>query len=488
MNNIFYISTSIPYANGEPHIWFAMECIIADSIARTMRMLWKDVFFATWLDEHGINIYRTALSKGISPKDLVDWLSLKYRSLKSSLNLSYNDFIRTSDKERHFPSAQDIWTRLEKSGDIYKKAYTWLYCEWCEAFLDDKDLVDSLCPNHRKPPVQIQEENYFFRLSKYSDKVLDLLKSDKIRIVPSFRKNEILTMIEDQWLKDVSFSRPSANLPWGIPVPWDPSQNMYVWSDALTNYLSILGSLRENYWDNWFKVHCIGKDIVRFHAWIWIWMLLSAKIAVPDVIHIHGFLTSNGHKISKSLWNVIDPVEIVDKYWIDALRYFLLREVPTWRDADFTASHFISIYNAHLANWLWNLVNRILVMSIKNWINPKEQRSNEFEPTISRVKNEFNNLAPTLDTYLLILKVFELVEFGNKQMDELKPWLINKENPDKFFLVMLEFLHLLKAISELLYPFLPNASAKIKTMLWIQDSNWTSLWKSEILFARIEDQ
>lgn len=497
MNN-FYISTSIAYANWTPHLWFAMESIIADTIARSQKMLWKDVFFLTWTDEHWIKIVKTAKENWLSPIELCDKNSSEFKKLKESLNLSWDDFIRTTDKKKHWPTVQWLWKKLEEKWDIYKKEYEWLYCEWCEAFMNEKDLVEWKCPIHKKELTKVSEENYFFKLSKYSDQILKLLKTWEIKIVPDFRKNEILKMLEWDWLKDVSFSRPVSTLPWWVPVPWDDSQNMYVWCDALTNYISALWANDDNekyqkYWENAKKVHCIWKDIVRFHAWIWIWMLLSAEIPLPNYIHIHGFLTSEWEKMSKSLWNVVDPFEYASEFWEDALRYYLLREVPTWRDADFSREHFKNIYNAHLANWLWNLVNRVAVMSKKNWVIPNGKMENAkiknlFDDKIQSVKEEFKTQIENLDTNLALITAWELVDFWNKQMDEIKPWVLKKEDESKFIEVMQNFLLLIRGIWHLLDPFMPNTSEKIFKILWTEywSEQWTSLWEPEILFQRLE--
>ena len=506
MNNNFYISTSIAYVNWAPHLWFTLEAILADTLARQKRLKWDDVFFLTWTDEHWIKIFKTAEENWLNVKQFCDMNSEKFKKLGLLLNLSNSDFIRTSDQQRHWPTVEWIWNKLVASWDIYKKHYDWLYCEWCECFLWKKDLEDWLCPNHKKEPVKIWEENYFFSLSKYSNQILELIKSDKLKIVPAFRKNEILTMLEWDGLKDVSFSRPASSLPWWVPVPWDPSQNMYVWCDALTNYISGLDAVNSSdnfnkYWVNWEKVHCIWKDIVRFHAWIWIWMLMSAQVKLPNYIHVHWFLTSEGHKMSKSIWNVVDPFEIVDLYWIDAIRYYLLREVPTWRDADFNIKHFEVIFNAHLVNGLWNLVNRVVVMSKKNWVKPGNSKSTIFKNEIESTWNKYLKEVENLDTHTSLLEAWSLVDFWNKQMDELKPWVIVKENEELFKETMKDFLELIRHISYLLSPFIPNAAERIFKILNLnisnsldiikthngQDNEWSDIWEIELLFEKIEE-
>lgn len=479
----FYISTSISYVNWVPHLGHALEDILADTINRSQKMFGKDTFFLTWTDEHWIKIFKKAEELWISAQEMCDNNAKSFKDLKDSLNISYDDFIRTTDQKKHWPSVQALWKKLEEKWDIYEKHYEWKYCEWCEVYLSDKELEDWKCPVHKKEPVLISEENYFFRLSKYSDQILKLIQTDELKIIPSFRKNEILKLLEWEWLKDVSFSRPAKSLPWWIPVPGNESQNMYVWCDALTNYISALDYKNnwenfQKYWENWTTMHSIWKDIVRFHAWIWIWMLLSAWIKTPDYIHIHWFLTSEWEKMSKSTWNVVDPVEYVEKYWAERLRYFLLREVPTWRDWDFTHSQFVNICNAHLSNWLWNLVNRVSVMSKKNWVEKWNLTLENFSEKISTTKKNFSEKIKEFDTQSALVEAWELVDFWNKQMDELKPWVIKKEDESRFVEVMQNFQELIREIWEILEPFIPETSEKI---LKIYES-----WESEILFERIE--
>ncbi len=511
MKNPFYITTSIAYVNGAPHIGFALELIMTDAIARYNKLIGNDVFFLTGTDEHGIKIYKTALSKNITAKELCDINAGKFKELTNVLNILNNDFIRTSDQKKHWPSVQKLWEELDKKGDIYKKSYDGLYCEGCETFIPEKDLVDGKCPNHLKAPVKVSEENYFFRLSKYSDQILKKIKNKELEIVPEFRQNEIVAMLEDGGLKDVSFSRPAETLPWGIPVPNDQSQNMYVWCDALTNYISALdyennGELYKKYWSNGEKIHVIGKDIVRFHAGIWIGMLISSEIPVPDKILIHGFLTSEGQKMSKSLGNVVDPFEEVKNYGVDALRYFLLSQVPTGQDYDFTRDQFENIYNAHLANNLGNLMNRVSVLSLKNEITPNmisdcdEEYSKLFSKTLEDTWRNISNSMNTFSLSLAIGEIWKALDFANKQMDETKPWILIKENPEKFKAIMPLFLEFMRQITYMLESFLPYTSEKMRKILGFplaknleektcwdgQKGEWKDLGEKEILFPRLE--
>ncbi|MEK7071762.1 MAG: methionine--tRNA ligase, partial [Patescibacteria group bacterium] len=357
MKSKFYITTSIAYTNAPPHIGFALETIQADVLARYRRVSGDGVFFLTGTDEHGAKIAKAAEKFGKNPQEFTDEISAKFQELTKGLNLSNDDFIRTTDQSRHWPTVKDIWLKLKENNDIYKKNYKGLYCLGCEAFITQKDLIDGKCKIHLKEPEAIDEENYFFRLSKYSSKIEELIKKDEVKIIPQEKKNEMLNFVR-QGLEDISFSRPSKDLKWGIPVPDDDSQTIYVWADALVNYL-----LPKKYWPA--DIHCLGKDILRFHATIWLGMLLSSKLPLPKSIFVHGFITSNGQKMSKSLGNVVDPFELIRKYGADAVRYFLLREIPPTEDGDYTRQKFEARYNSDLASGLGNLVARVITLGAK---------------------------------------------------------------------------------------------------------------------------
>lgn len=362
----FYLTTAIHYANAAPHLGHAYEEVLADIIARYKRGGGHDTWFLTGMDEHGSKILRSAKDKGMGPQAFVDENTKKFKSLFKELSVSYDDFIRTSDKKKHWPGAQALWKAIDDKGDIYKKKYSGLYCVGCEEFKTEKDLADGKCPAHGKIPEKIEEENYFFKLSKYADLVKEKIVSGELEILPIGRKNEILSFIEGG-LEDVSFSRPEEGIPWGIPVPGDSTQMMYVWCDALSNYISAIGyghkdeSEFKKFWPA--NLHIIGKDILRFHAAIWPAMLISAGLPLPKTILVHGFITMGGKKMSKSIGNVVDPKEIVGKYGAEPFRYFMAREISPFEDGDFTEEKFIESYNANLANGLGNLVSRVLKMS-----------------------------------------------------------------------------------------------------------------------------
>jgi methionyl-tRNA synthetase len=484
-NKSLFVSTSIAYLNGDPHLGFAMESIEADVISRWNKNNNIDTFFSTGTDEHGEKIHKTAELLKTSPKDLCDKNVIQFKNLAKELNIDYSDFIRTSDQSKHWKTVQLIWTKLVKSGDIYKKKYTGLYCYGCEAFMTAKDLdEEGTCPNHKRKPNEISEENYFFKLSKYSSQIEKLIESNELEIIPSFRKNEILNLIKDG-LHDVSFSRPASKLPWGIPVPNDDTQTMYVWCDALSNYISVLdyylnSDLYKKYWINSEVIHVIGKDILRFHSAIWIGMLLSIGEKTPDKLLVHGFLTSEGEKMSKSTGNIVDPFKEIKKYGSDALRYFLIREVPIGQDADFSKERFNSIYQSHLANGLGNLVSRVISLANKNNINinSKIEIFDETEYFLNSKLEVLKLQMSKLSLHESIKSIFQVIDYCDKKINDIEPWKLIKVNPEKNKVFVYNMLYCINWISIYLYPFLPVTAEKIKNI--INSST------SEILFPRLE--
>jgi len=458
----FYITTSIAYTNALPHIGFALELIQADVLARYRRFLDEDVFFLTGTDEHGAKVAKAAEESGKTPKEFTDKISEKVRALKEILNLSNDDFIRTTDKKRHWPAVKKVWLKLKEKGDIYKKKYKGFYCSGCEAFITEKDLVNGKCPNHQKKPELVEEENYFFRLSKYANEIEEKIKKDKVRIIPETRKNEILSFIK-QGLEDISFSRLREKLQWGIPVPDDDTQTIYVWPEALVNYISAIGYDKEEkfkkYWPT--DVHCLGKDILKFHALIWLGMLLSLKLELPKTIFVHGYLTSGGQKMSKSLGNVIDPFELVEKYGTDAVRYFLLREIPSSEDGDFTYQKFEERYNSDLASGIGNLVARITTLA-KN-LKPgdlKNIKSDSYKLVEPKINEAWKNCRKHLQEFKFnetLKSIWDLISFCDKQIEKEKPW----EKKESSILAICCLLHTLEAVAQMLSPFLPETSAKI---------------------------
>jgi methionyl-tRNA synthetase len=486
------------YTNSPPHIGFAFESIQADVLARYHRLLEEETFFLTGVDEHGTKVAKAAAEAGKSPKEFVDEISEKVRALKEILNLSNDDFIRTTDQKRHWPAVKKVWLKLKENGDIYKKKYQAFYCWGCEAFLTRRDLVDGKCAIHQTEPEPIEEENYFFKLSKYSKAIEQAIEKDEMKIVPESRKNEILSFIR-QGLEDVSFSRPREKLKWGIPVPDDPTQTLYVWADALTNYISAIGYFDESekfqkFWPA--DVHCIGKDIIRFHAIIWPAMLLSLGLTLPKTIFVHGFITVSGQKMSKSLGNIVDPFELVKKYGTDAVRYFLLREIPPFEDGDFTFEKFEKRYNSELAAGLGNLVARVITMAARSnskfeTLNSKPRRRNFVSlrgrqisnPKFQKVIDEtWRNYKKSLDEFKFneaLISIWDLISFCDRYIEKERPWELikSKAKNQKSKVVIFDLLLALNEIAKLLEPFLPQTSEKILKQIETQ--------KPEILFPRI---
>lgn len=470
-NKKFYITTSIPYTNAPPHIGFALEAIQADVLARYQRSLGKDVFFLTGTDEHGIKTLRAARDAGKDVNVFADEISEKFKKLAKILNISNNDFIRTTDEVRHMPAVKKLWEKLDDKGDIYKKKYKGYYCPGCEAFKTDKEMVDGKCIIHLKELELIEEENYFFELSKYTDKIRTFIEKNKLVIIPEGKRNETLSML-NQGMEDVSFSRTKDKY-WGIEVPGDPLQVMYVWCDALSNYISGIGYTSEpkkfkKYWPA--DVHCVGKDIMKFHTIFWPAMLLSAGLELPKTIFVHGFINVDGQKMSKSLGNVIDPFELVSKYGVDAVRYYLLREILPTEDGDFTFQKFEQRYNSDLAGGIGNLVARTLGIASKaEYKNLKPTKK-----TIQKIKEIENKYEHAISEFKFneaLMAIWDLSGFCDKYINEEKLW--ETKNPQ----VISDLFFSIGKIGKLLEPFLPETAEKINKAVETK--------KSENLFPRI---
>ncbi len=389
----FYITTPIFYPNANLHMGHAYSTTVSDIIARYERLNFgkEGVYFLTGADENTEKVVRAAKAVGKETREYLDGIVANFKSLFSDLEISYDQFIRTSDEKVHWPGAVELWKRIAAAGDLEKRTYEGLYCVGHEAFITEKDLVNGKCPDHNETPQTLKEENYFFKLSKYTQRIKEEIESGQFNIIPHTRKNEILAQLE-RGLEDISFSRPAEKVSMGIPVPGDETQKMYVWCDALANYISALGFgtaddfLYKKFWPA--DVHVIGKDILRFHAAIWPGMLLSARLPLPKKLFVHGFITSGGKKMSKSLGNVIDPVELIRKYGAEAVRYFLARHITPFEDGDITLQSFKDVYNANLANGLGNLVSRTLTMANKNGVELLEKRE-ELDPKFVEAMEKF---------------------------------------------------------------------------------------------------
>lgn len=460
MNKKFYITTAIAYVNGAPHIGHALEFIQADVLARYYRLLGVPTFFLTGTDEHGIKNYTSAEAAGLKPKDFVDQNAKVFQELDKVLNISQDFFIRTTDKEIHYPGVEKFWKALVDAGDIYKGKYEGLYCPGHEAFLNEADLVDGKCPDHEAPLQKIVEENYLFRYTKYVPKVIELIESGKLSVIPGFRKNEIINLLKSN-PGDVSFSRPKDKLPWGIPVPGDPDQIIYVWSDALVNYLTGVGYGRdEELFKKWWPadLHVIGKDILRFHAGLWPAMLLSAGVELPKVIFVHGFVNTGGRKLSKSTGNTVDPFELVKKYGVDSLRYFLLRESPPTGDSEFTIAKFEARFNADLASGLGNLVSRVATLCEKSGLEIAAKPAKPLLDSPYRIAIEDYRFNDALSY------VWSKISESDKLISEAKPWETLETDPEKTQEVLRNLVLQLREIGELLLPMLPETGGKILTI------------------------
>ncbi|MDH7476652.1 MAG: methionine--tRNA ligase [Microgenomates group bacterium] len=467
----FYITTTLPYINDSPHLGFAMEIVRADAVARFYRLLGYHVFFNTGTDEHGLKIYQSALAKKKDPQKFCDEQSKKFKALKTILNLSFNRFIRTTDKE-HIRAAQEFWQRCFKKGDIYKAKYKIKYCVGCELEKTESELVNDYCPLHPNKKIEIiEEENYFFRFSKYQKALLNLYETNKLFIIPDFRLKELKSFVA-QGLKDFSISRLREKLPWGIPVPNDESQVMYVWFDALINYISTLGWPEDQKKFNqfWPGIQIAGKDNLRQQGAMWQAMLLSAGLPTSKKIFVEGFITFEGKKMSKSLGNFIDPFSLVKKFGTDPVRYYLLREIPPFNDGDFSEKRMKEIYTAELANELGNLIMRITKLA---------QIDNLFlnqSPKI-KISDEIIDLIKYFQFNLILEFIWKKIKKLNQKIDTFSPW---KKKPVERRNFLLKSLEEINQIAKELLPFLPT-TAQI-----IIDSSQGKIKKIEPLFPKLK--
>ncbi|GLZ76405.1 hypothetical protein Afil01_12120 [Actinorhabdospora filicis] len=438
----FYVTTAIPYVNSAPHIGFALEIVEADALARHHRHRGKPVRFLTGTDDNSLKNVKAAQAEGITTEELVARNAALFEGLRGPLALSFDDFIKTSSDPRHLPGVEKLWRACEASGDLYKKHYEGKYCVGCEQFYAEADLVDGKCPEHGVEPQVVSEENWFFRLSKYADDLKRVITSGELTIEPESRKNEVLSLI-DSGLQDFSVSRSVARAHgWGVPVPGDPGQVMYVWFDALGNYITAPGygggEDDEQNFDTWWtngetRAHVIGKGIIRFHAVYWPAMLISAGVNLPTHIFVHDYITVDGKKIGKSLGNVIDPVAVTAEYGTDALRWWLLREVPKVGDADFTIDRLITRANEDLANGLGNLVNRTVSMVHRyrgGTVNTPDTLVDEgdrtFAQTLQNLPKEIDTALNAFDFRAATGAFVKAVDAANKYVDTNAPWALAK--------------------------------------------------------------
>lgn len=458
----FYLTTPIFYPNAKLHLGHAYTTTLSDTLVRYHRLMGEKTYFLTGSDENTQKMVDAARKEGKEPLVFLDEIVDKFSSLFRELNISYDQFIRTTDQKNHWPGATTVWKKLVDAGDIYKKEYEGLYCVGHEAFITEKDLVDGKCPDHGTAPEFLKEENYFFRLSKYTQAIKEKIERDELRVVPATRRHEILSFLEEG-LQDVSFSRPhKADWPegLGIPVPGDDTQTMYVWCDALTNYITALGygrddTLFQEFWvNNDARMHVIGKDILRFHAAIWPGMLLSAGLPLPKTLLVHGFITSGGKKMSKSLGNIIDPEELLAEYGTEAVRYFLTRHISPSEDGDITRENFKELYNAHLANGLGNLASRVMTLAQNNVAEPVAVEFVPYPP-------EYTDAMEKFEVNRAMDYIWSRIGALDQRITRDEPFKVVKTDPEKGKVMIEEMVKELAATDLLLEPFMPDTSKKI---------------------------
>ncbi len=474
----FYITTAIDYVNGTPHLGHAYEKIAADVIARYKRRMGFDVHFLTGLDEHGMKVARTAEKAGKEPQVFVDELAREFIAAYDRLDISYDDFIRTTE-ERHARGVVELLERIRSRNpdDLYEGKYEGWYCVGCEAYKTDKDLVEGKCPDHPSLEAQwVEEKNLFFRLSAYGDFLLQQIADDPSVIEPATRRNEILSVIE-QGLDDISISRP--NLPWGIPIPFHEGSTVYVWFDALSNYITALGfgepgegrARFDRYWPA--DVHVIGKDITRFHCIIWPAMLQAAGLPLPKMVHAHGWVTLKGQKLSKTLGNVVEPLDAVEKVGADPLRFYLMAEVTYGKDGDFSWERFEASYNARLANEYGNLVSRTLNMTHKNWgeIPATDGLLDEIRTTVDDAVAAYCAAMDAVQLDKALARARDIVQAMNALIQDRKPWEMAKD-PDRgpeLAALLASVCEAIRVASHLMWPVMPGKCSEVLGRLGCED-------------------
>lgn len=474
-SSTYHLTTAIPYVNARPHLGHVLEWFQADAIARYQRLLGKEVSFTSGADENSLKNVQAAEKEGMDTQLFLDTYSQIFQEAYDFFGISLTSFRRGTDAEKHWPGVQELWKRCDAAGDIYTKRYQGLYCIGCESFYTEADLVDGHCPEHpNTTPELIEEENYFFKLSKYEPQIRELITSDTLKIVSEQFKNEMLGFI-DQGLEDFSVSRSQERARGvGVPVPGDNTQRMYVWFDALTIYMTSIGwGYDQAQWERFWPadLHVIGKGINRFHSVYWIGMLLSAGLAIPKTISVHGYITANGQKMSKSLGNVIDPYDAVSQYGLEPIRYYLLKAIPTHSDGDFTHERFAEVYTADLANAIGNVCSRVAAMAAKSGLANTQQTPTSFD-------KEYAILFDSIQISTAAEYVVNLVSQLDVYLSEKKPWTLQGDEQQQ---VLSEAIGKILHFAYHLQPFMPSAAQTI-----LDHFSSSTVSKLTPLFPRLE--
>jgi methionyl-tRNA synthetase len=474
-----FVSTAIPYVNAPPHLGFALEMVLADALARHARARGEDVHFVSGTDENSLSNVRAAEAAGAATRDFVDANAVHFRALDRTLDASFDDFVRTSADPRHLAAVHALWAACERNGDLERRPYRGLYCVGCEQFLEHDELENGLCPEHRKLPEVVEEENWFFRLSRYERPIREALAAGRLRFEPRDRAREIERFLE-AGLRDVSASRSRARARgWGIPVPGDPEQVIWVWFDALANYLATLGYPSDEarcrrFWnDADRRVHCIGKGIVRFHAVIWPALLLAAGLPLPTTLWVHGYVTVDGQKIGKSRGNAVEPASITERFGVDGLRYFLLRHVGAKQDADIDAARVEAVYRSELADDLGNLLARTTALLRRHPLsagNPPSGLDPSGEALAARARELQSEVDVAMDRFATddaLRAIWGVISAANRHLADTAPWALAKDptRADSVEAILAHTASALRAIARALVPFLPTTAKAIEAAL-----------------------